>query len=147
MNCITLTSNRLISLMQASTTGDTGWADEVRHAQATRTVNIVCMKWGTRYGPEWVDRLYGMVMRNTSWTVRFVCLTDDGTGIRPEVEIKPLSSPAVLVSGIATGPLDEKSTSRKSASSWRESRSGSPEGAAISVDVVSAAATTTMDQR
>jgi hypothetical protein len=76
--------------MQAPTTEDTGWAAEVRQAQATRTANVVCMKWGTRYGPEWVDRLYGMVMRNTSWNIRFVCLTDDGTGIRPEVEIKPL---------------------------------------------------------
>ena len=59
-------------------------------AQQTRCVNVVCMKWGTRYGPEWVNRLYGMVQRNTTWTVRFVCLTDDATGIRPEVEVKPL---------------------------------------------------------
>lgn len=71
-------------------TGTTTWQADVARAQAYRTVNIVCMKWGTRYGPDWVNRLYGMVMRNTSWTVRFVCFTDDDTGIRPEVEIKPL---------------------------------------------------------
>jgi hypothetical protein len=76
--------------MQSQTTQDAAWVQDVRQAQATRTVNVVCMKWGTRYGPEWVNRLYGMVMRHTSWTVRFVCLTDDGDGIRPEVEIKPL---------------------------------------------------------
>lgn len=66
------------------------WQEDIARAQASRTVNVVCMKWGTRYGPEWVNRLYGMVMRNTTWAVRFVCLTDDGTGIRREVEIKPL---------------------------------------------------------
>lgn len=66
------------------------WQEDFARAQATRRVNVVCMKWGTRYGPEWVNRLYGMVMRNTTWTIRFVCLTDDASGIRPEVEIKPL---------------------------------------------------------
>lgn len=50
----------------------------------------MCMKWGARYGPEYVNRLYGMVGRNTSWTIRFVCFTDDSRGIRPEVECKPL---------------------------------------------------------
>ncbi len=64
--------------------------DDFERAQATRCINVVCMKWGTRYGPEWVNRLYGMVQRNTTWTIRFVCLTDDPTGIRPVVEVKPL---------------------------------------------------------
>ena len=25
---------------------------------------VLCMKWGTKYGPEYVDRLYGMVRRH-----------------------------------------------------------------------------------
>ena len=25
---------------------------------------ILCMKWGTKYGPEYVNRLYGMVRRH-----------------------------------------------------------------------------------
>jgi hypothetical protein len=66
------------------------WQDEFARAQATRQVNVVCMKWGTRYEAHWVNRLYAMVKRNTTWSVRFVCLTDDVTGIRPEVETKPL---------------------------------------------------------
>ena len=68
----------------------TTWQAELETAQRTREVNVVCMKWGTRYGPEWVDRLYGMVMRNTTWKIRFVCFTDDASGIRPEVECQPL---------------------------------------------------------
>lgn len=64
------------------------WQDAFDEAQRTRTANVVCMKWGKLYGPEWVNKLYGMVARNTSWTIRFVCLTDDPAGIRPEVECK-----------------------------------------------------------
>lgn len=67
-----------------------GWEAEFDNAQATRTVNVVCMKWGDRYDAYWVNRLYGMVMRNTTWNVRFVCFTDDAEGIRPEVECQPL---------------------------------------------------------
>lgn len=59
-------------------------------AQRQRTANVICIKWGDRYGAEWVNRLYGMVVRNTSWKIRFVCFTDDPTGIRKEVECRPL---------------------------------------------------------
>jgi hypothetical protein len=67
-----------------------GWQQDFARAQASKTANVVCMKWGSLYGPEWVNRLYGMVKRNTSWTIRFVCFTDDASGIRPEVETRPL---------------------------------------------------------
>jgi hypothetical protein len=47
---------------------------------------IVCVKWGTIYGPEYVNRLYAMAKRHLSSPMRLVCLTDDRSGIRPEVE-------------------------------------------------------------
>jgi hypothetical protein len=47
---------------------------------------FVCMNWGTAYGPEYVNRLYAMIDRNTSSPFRLVCYTDDTHGIRPEVE-------------------------------------------------------------
>jgi hypothetical protein len=53
------------------------------------TRQILCMKWGSLYGPEYVNRLYAMVVANLDGPVRFVCLTDDMTGIRPEVECQP----------------------------------------------------------
>jgi hypothetical protein len=53
-------------------------------------VTVLCMKWGTKYGPEYVDRLYGMVARNLARPFRFVCLTDDAAGIRTEVCCAPL---------------------------------------------------------
>jgi len=55
-------------------------------------VNVICMKWGDKYGPEYVNRLYGMVARNLTRDFRFVCFTDDGEGVRDEVEIRPLPS-------------------------------------------------------
>lgn len=56
---------------------------------------IICMKWGTRYGPEYVNRLYAGIRRHTRTPVRFVCLTDDGTGLHPEIETRPL--PAINI--------------------------------------------------
>lgn len=53
-------------------------------------VNVVCMKWGEKYTPEYVNALYGMVKRNLTLPHRFVCLTENPHGIRSEVEIKPL---------------------------------------------------------
>jgi len=70
--------------------GEERWRGEFERAQLGRAANVICIKWGTRYGPEWVNRLYGMVKRNTSWTIRFVCFTDNASGIRGEVECQPL---------------------------------------------------------
>lgn len=46
---------------------------------------ILCIKWGTRYGPEYVNRIHGMVARNITPPFRVICFTDDSRGIRPEV--------------------------------------------------------------
>ena len=48
--------------------------------------HVICMKWGTKYGPEYVNRLYAMVRRHLSGPFNFVCLTDNAAGIRPEVQ-------------------------------------------------------------
>ncbi|MDR0275746.1 MAG: glycosyltransferase [Burkholderiaceae bacterium] len=55
-----------------------------------RQRHILCMKWGTKYGPEYVNRLYGMVRRYLAGDFNFVCLTDDAGGIRPEVRCLPI---------------------------------------------------------
>ncbi|MFZ2620107.1 MAG: hypothetical protein WAX89_04465 [Alphaproteobacteria bacterium] len=57
----------------------------------TITKNIICMKWGTRYGPEYVNRLYSMVQRNLTPPYRFVCITDDPTGLMNGIECKPIA--------------------------------------------------------
>jgi hypothetical protein len=49
--------------------------------------NVICMKWGRAFGPEYINRLYRGVREHLVGDLRFFCLTDDRTGIRPEVEI------------------------------------------------------------
>lgn len=51
---------------------------------------IICMKWGTRYGSEYVNRLYGAMKRQTNRPTRLVCFTDDTHGIQSEVETHPI---------------------------------------------------------
>lgn len=53
------------------------------------------MKWGSLYGPEYVNRLYRMVRRQTSGPIRFVCLTDDKTDLHPEIECHPCPEIAI----------------------------------------------------
>ncbi len=59
------------------------------HAAGTQR-HVLCMKWGTKYGPDYVNRLYAMVRRHLSGDFNFVCLTDDGRGIRAEVQCLPI---------------------------------------------------------
>lgn len=51
---------------------------------------ILCMKWGKYYGPEYVNILYGMVARNITGAFDVICFTDDTTGVRREVTCLPL---------------------------------------------------------
>jgi hypothetical protein len=53
-------------------------------------INVVCLKWGTKYGPDYVNRLYYAVKRNSTVDFKFYCFTDDATGIIPEVITVPL---------------------------------------------------------
>jgi len=58
---------------------------------------IICMKWGQKYGPEYVNRLYSMVNRHLTLDFKMVCLTDDVNGIEKQIEcfpIPPLNLPA-----------------------------------------------------
>lgn len=60
---------------------------------------ILCMKWGTKYGPEYVNRLYAMVRRHLRGDFDFVCLTDRSDGVRAEVRCLPIP-PLALPEGI-----------------------------------------------
>jgi hypothetical protein len=55
-------------------------------------LNIVCVKHGSLYGADYVNRLYAMVARNLTagHEGRFICFTDDDAGIRQEIHCRPL---------------------------------------------------------
>ena len=56
----------------------------------TETNYILCMKWGNKYSAEYVNRLYRMVSRHLSLPFEMVCLTDDKTGIYPQIKCYPI---------------------------------------------------------
>lgn len=55
-------------------------------------VNIICMKWGDKYGADYVNKLYSMVARNLTLPFQLTCFTDNPKGITSEVNIQPLPS-------------------------------------------------------
>ena len=54
------------------------------------TRNVVCIKWGTKFDSEYVNRLYDMVERNLTLQHRFVCFTDNKKGLKKGIEVFPL---------------------------------------------------------
>ncbi len=58
--------------------------------QVTLTKQVICINWGTRYGPRFINRLYGMVARNVTPPFTFTCFTDSAEGVRAEVQCEPL---------------------------------------------------------
>ncbi|MEM1099419.1 MAG: glycosyl transferase [Planctomycetota bacterium] len=53
-------------------------------------VNVVCLKWGSRYSPDYVNRLRRGVTRHLKRPHRFVCFTDDSAGLDQDIEVTPL---------------------------------------------------------
>ena len=51
---------------------------------------VMCMKWGTLYGADYVNVLYRAVRDHLDAPFRFVCLTDNAEGIDAEVETFPI---------------------------------------------------------
>jgi hypothetical protein len=50
-------------------------------------LEIFTFKWGTKYAPEYVNRLYGSLLRHISVPFNFTCITDDATGLRKEIKV------------------------------------------------------------
>lgn len=53
-------------------------------------VLVLCMKWGTLYGADYVNNLFRGVRRHLARPHRFVCFTDDAGGLLPGIEAMPL---------------------------------------------------------
>jgi hypothetical protein len=57
---------------------------------ASDSVNVICLKWGTRYGPHYVNTLYAGVRKHLHRPFRFVCVTDSSAGLTAGIETVPL---------------------------------------------------------
>jgi hypothetical protein len=47
----------------------------------SKEINIVCLKWGTKYQSHHVNKLYAAVKRHTTVDWKFHCFTDDAAGL------------------------------------------------------------------
>lgn len=69
----------------------------------TDIANIVCMKWGTAYDSEYVNKLYSMVSRNMTRPFRFICFTDIADGLNSNIEVfdlPPFESASLQTKGM-----------------------------------------------
>jgi len=55
-----------------------------------KNFNVICIKWGNLYSPEYVNKLKNMVKRNTSYHIDFYCFTEDSNGFDSDIIVKPL---------------------------------------------------------
>jgi len=69
----------------------------------SKPVNVVTLKWGTRYGAEYVNKLFAGVSRNLSLPFRFVCFTDDNTGLAEGIISFPIPEMDLPPSKLTTG--------------------------------------------
>ena len=53
-------------------------------------LTVACVKWGDKYGPEYVNKLARACRRQLTHGCRFVCFTEDGEGLDAEVEVVAL---------------------------------------------------------
>jgi hypothetical protein len=61
------------------------------HGRESRALKqVICINWGTKYGPTYVNRLYAGVARNLTPPFSFTCFTDNADGMRPEVRCEAL---------------------------------------------------------
>ena len=69
--------------------------DDPPPSQSSTLTNIICVKYGKKYSPDYVNRLFAGVRRTTkNHSLSFFCLTDDAEGIdlgTNDVSIVPLS--------------------------------------------------------
>jgi len=55
------------------------------------TIHVLCVKWGNKFAPLYVNRLHNMVQRHLTAPHQFVCLTDDPAGLQDGVRTLPLA--------------------------------------------------------
>ena len=52
--------------------------------------NVICIKWGTAYTADDVNKLHSMICNHTKYKINFYCFTDDITGLNSDIITQPL---------------------------------------------------------
>ena len=70
---------------------------ERREAKSSKHVSklpqdyyVLCLKHGTKYSSDYVNKLYNMIKRNCTLDYKFACLTDDPLDLDPNIQILDL---------------------------------------------------------
>lgn len=53
-------------------------------------VNFITLKWGSKYGPKYVNRLYANLKNAYNGEFEFYCFTDDAKGLHPSIHIRDI---------------------------------------------------------
>lgn len=62
-------------------------------------INVICIKWGKVYPPDYVNKLNNMVRRNTKHKINFYCFTDKGNDLDSDIIVKPIPTIKVIPNG------------------------------------------------
>lgn len=52
--------------------------------------NVICIKWGSKYPAEEVNKLYRSIRKNTSYDINFYCFTENANDLSKDIIIKEL---------------------------------------------------------
>jgi hypothetical protein len=85
---------------------------------------VICINWGTKYGPAFINRLYAMVKRNITPPFTFTCFTDNREGLNSEILCEDLP------------PLGIENMPVKSKGIWQKSRLWGPKLGSLSGPVL-----------
>jgi hypothetical protein len=59
--------------------------------QTSTVINFITLKWGTKYGPEYVNRLYANLLNAYNGEFEFHCFTDDSKGLHPAIHVRDIA--------------------------------------------------------
>ena len=65
---------------------------------------VACIKWGSAFPADYVNRLYRGVMRHAPAGTRFVCFSDDARDFDPGIEVRDIPEMKLPATGMRGGP-------------------------------------------
>ena len=55
-------------------------------------INIITVKWGRKYKPAYVNKMFSMISRHTTLPFQFYCFTENEEDLHPDINVIPLDT-------------------------------------------------------
>ena len=65
--------------------------EELKSIIAQLPIEVVCVKYGTKYGADYVNKLYNGIQRHLTLDHTFSCFTENPEGLDTNITVKPFS--------------------------------------------------------